>query len=268
VQSASFWDRLAILLGLEEPGEVATLVRVIQVLLLVLLTVFLSRWLRGRVERAARANPSYVDIGSIASRVVGLVIYVVGITLILAALGANWTVLATVLGAATLGISLSLQDVGRNFVDGIYVLVERPYRLGDRVRIGAAEGRVEEIGVRMTKLRTADGEQISIPNNLVFTSVIENASIGSLERRRFIVKGITRPVPEIEEAVAQALAGLPSHTSRAPVVSLVSAGPEGAEIEVSVEHPANSRLNEQVIGGLRERFPEATVSLQQKSGES
>jgi small-conductance mechanosensitive channel len=252
------------LFGLEEPGEGRTLVTVIQVLLLVLLTIFLSRWLRGRVERAVRTNPAYAEIGSIASWVVGLMIYVIGITLILAALGANWTILATVLGAATLGISLSFQDVGRNVVDGVYVLVERPYRLGDHVRIGTAEGRVEQIGVRMTNLRTADGELISIPNNLVFTSVIENASIGALERQRFTVKGITGDIPDIEGAVTEALAGLPQRPSRAPVVTIVAASPEGADVEVSVEYHPHTRYNEQIIARLRENFPEAVVALRQR----
>jgi small-conductance mechanosensitive channel len=264
----TFWQRLAVLLGLEEPGEVEVLVRVIQILLLAVLTVTLSRWLRGRVERAARISPSYVELGSIASRVVGLAIYVVGVTLILAVLGANWTVLATVIGAATLGISLSFQDVGRNFVDGVYVLVERPYRLGDRVRIGAAEGRVEEIGVRMTKLRTDAGAQVSIPNNLVFTSVIENASVGAHERQGFVVKGITLPATQIEAAVADALAGVPHRSAHPPLVTTLAANTEGVDVEVVVEHAPRRDVTTEVVARLRERFPEASVSAQSRSEES
>ena len=66
------------------------------------------------------------------------------------------------------GISLALQDVGRGFVNGVYILVERPFRIGDHVRVGAAEGRVEEVGIRLTTLRTAAGERIIVPNTVVF----------------------------------------------------------------------------------------------------
>lgn len=261
MHTASFWDRLAGLVGIHDPAEAQTLVRVIQVLVLAAMTMMMGHWVRSRVDRAARGRPSYGEIGPIPSRAAGLLVYILGGTLILAALEANWTLLATVLGAATLGISLKSQDVGRNFVDGIDVFVERPFRLGDRVRIGSAEGRVEEIGVRMTKLRTDDGEQVSIPNNLVFTSVIANPWEGGMERQRLTLKSAALAPAEIEPAVVQALNGLPGVGAAPPAVTVIAAGPDGADLDIGIAHHPHARIADRAIGRLRERFPEATITL-------
>ena len=263
----ALWEQLRIALALDEPGVAQTVTKVIQILLVAIVTVVLSRWLRHRVERTARANPSYFELAVLGSRLTGLAVYVIGLTIVLGVLGASWTALAAVLGAATLGITLSFQDVGRNVVDGIYVLVERPFRLGDRVRIGTTEGTVEEIGVRFTRLRTGRGERISIPNNVVFTSEIENASVDSHGQLDFTVSGITSPVAEIAPAVAAALAGTP-HVSLSPdAVTVISASPDGAVIEVTVHHAPDARIAGEVIQRLRLRFPEAAVATKPARAE-
>lgn len=264
----SLWEQLRTALGLDEPGAAQTVTKAIQIVLVAALTVALSRWLRRRVDRTARASQSYADLAVLGSRLTGLAIYVAGVTVILALLGANWTALAAVLGAATLGISLSFQDVGRNFVDGIYVLVERPFRLGDRVRIGTTEGTVEEIGVRFTRLRTDRGERISVPNNLVFTGVIENFSVEPHGRLDISVSGITLPVTEIAPAVVAALAGTPRLALPPNAVTVAASNPEGTDIEVSVHHEPDAHIAGEVIHRLRARFPEAAVATNPARDES
>ena len=162
--------------------------------------------------------------------------------------------------ARPLGISLALQDVGRSFVNGIYILVERPFRIGDRVRIGAAEGRVEEVGVRLTALRTSAGERIIVPNTVVFSSVIENSSVGALDRQKYSAGGIERPITEIQTAVVDSLRGTPHLSQRSPIVDIIQASPQGTDIEVTVEHDQGYRIDDQVIERLRTLFPEATVT--------
>jgi len=61
-------------------------------------------------------------------------------------------------------IGLSLQDILRNFFAGIWVLVERPFRIGDTIEVSGYTGLVEEISFRTTNLRTADGRGVILPN--------------------------------------------------------------------------------------------------------
>ena len=83
-------------------------------------------------------------------------------------------------GIASLGIALGLgaQDLVKNLVGGIVVLADRPYQLGDRVRIGDAYGEIDHIGLRSTKLTTPDDTRVTIPNAQVLTDRVFNANSG------------------------------------------------------------------------------------------
>ena len=262
----AFWDQVMSALGLDEIQAAQTVARAIQVLIVVLLTVWIARWRGGWVRRAALAGRVYAEVAALVSRAAALAVYALGVTVILAIVGASWTAIAAVLGAATFGISLALQDVGRGFVNGIYILVERPFRIGDRVRVGVAEGRVEEVGVRLTTLRTASGDRIIVPNTVVFSSVIENSSVGLVDRQKYSATGIERPASEIQGAVIASLRGTPHLSHQAPIVEVIRSSPDGTDIEVTVEHDLGLRIDDHVIERLRSLFPEATVATKTSTG--
>lgn len=69
-------------------------------------------------------------------------------------------------------VALSLQDVLRNFFAGIWVLVERPFRIGDTIQVGAHTGRVREISFRTTHLETEDGRDVIVPNASLMTEAV------------------------------------------------------------------------------------------------
>jgi hypothetical protein len=268
VDVATFWDQVRSALGLDEPQAAETVARTIQVLIIVLLTIGIAHWTGGWVRRAALAGRVYAEVAALVSRATALAVYAIGGTVVLAIVGASWTAIAAVLGAATFGISLALQDVGRGFVNGIYILVERPFRIGDHVRVGAAEGRVEEVGVRLTTLRTAAGDRIIVPNTVVFSSIIENSSVGMVDRQKYSASGIERPASEIEGAVIASLRGTPHLSHQAPVVEVLRSSPDGTDVEVTVEHDLGIRIDDQVIERLRTLFPEATVATKTSAGAS
>jgi small-conductance mechanosensitive channel len=83
-------------------------------------------------------------------------------------------------GIASIGIALGLgaQDLIKNVVGGLVVLTDRPYQLGDRVKIGEAYGEIDHIGLRSTKLTTPDDTRVTIPNADVLTSQVFNANSG------------------------------------------------------------------------------------------
>ena len=256
---AAFWDRVKTALGLDQLLTAELLAKTLQILIIILITVWIAQWLSRAILNAARARRTYAEVAALTSRAAALAVFAAGTTVILAILGANWTAIAAVLGAATFGISLALQDVGRSFVNGIYILVERPFRIGDWVRIGGIEGRVEEVGVRLTALRTHAGERVIVPNTVVFSSIIENSSINALDRQKYSAGGIERPITEIQGAVVESLRGTPHLSQRSPTVDIIQASPEGTNIEVTVEHDQGHHIDSDVIDRLRALFPEATV---------
>lgn len=83
-----------------------------------------------------------------------------------------------VIGSAAIAIGLGAQDLVKNLIGGLVILVDRPYQLGDRVRIGDAYGEIDHIGLRSTKLTTPDDTRVTIPNADILTSKAFNANSG------------------------------------------------------------------------------------------
>jgi hypothetical protein len=261
VDAASLLDPIASALGLDGFWAHETLIKAFQVLVVAVSSIWIAHRLGDSVRRAVlnqgRASP---EAAALLSRAVTFGIYALAVTIGLAMLGVNWAALAAVLGAATLTLTLALQDVLRSFVNGIYLLIERPFRIGDRISIGAAAGEVEDVGVRVTVLRTQSGQRIIVPNTVVFSSTIENRSAGPLERRQYALKGVTRALPEIAGVVSQALAGILHLSQRPPTVDVIEARPDGTDVTVTVEYAAGPPLDNSVIDCLRGTFPEATIT--------
>jgi small-conductance mechanosensitive channel len=119
-----------------------------------------------------------VDTGTTILVKRGVVVMFIILTalIVLGILGVSPTSLLTVAGSVGLAFSLAAQDILRNFFSGVYLLLERPFRVGDTIRVKEQQGVVENIGVRTTILRTPDNVQVLVPNMLVFTEVVTNHS--------------------------------------------------------------------------------------------
>jgi small-conductance mechanosensitive channel len=87
------------------------------------------------------------------------------------------TFLAAV-GSVAIAIGLGAQDLVKNLIGGLVILTDRPYQLGDRVRIGDAYGEIDHIGLRSTKLTTPDDTRVTIPNADILDMAIFNANSG------------------------------------------------------------------------------------------
>jgi small-conductance mechanosensitive channel len=81
---------------------------------------------------------------------------------------------------ASVGIAIGLgaQDLVKSVIGGLVVLIDRPYQIGDRVRIGDAYGEIDHIGLRSTKLTTPDDTRVTIPNSEILTGLVYNANSG------------------------------------------------------------------------------------------
>jgi len=87
-----------------------------------------------------------------------------------------FSALATIAAAATLAVGFALQDVIKNFVAGVFIYADRPFRIGDWVEWseGTYSGIVEDISLRVTRVRTFDNERLTVPNSILTEGVIKN----------------------------------------------------------------------------------------------
>jgi small conductance mechanosensitive channel len=80
----------------------------------------------------------------------------------------------TVISALAVAFAFSIQDILKDLVAGLYILWERPFHIGDQVTTSTYTGRVENVQLRATRLRLVSGEEVSIPNALVFGGIVVN----------------------------------------------------------------------------------------------
>ncbi|MHB1319355.1 MAG: mechanosensitive ion channel family protein [Anaerolineae bacterium] len=152
------------------------------------------------------------------------------------------------LGVTGLVLGLALQDVARNFVAGVILLLRRPFQVGEAISVAGVEGSVVEINTRDTTIRRWDGEQAIIPNSTIFTSIITNYSRATL-RQRTIRLDISRmqDVGRASEIIRQAAAAVPGVAAApSPAVQAEGLGKGGMSVSLRFWADATSREIEDV----------------------
>src|SRR5256712_8101150 len=126
--------------------------------------------MRALVRKRANANVTIL-LGNLAQ--LGIIVFAaLGIVAIYTRDAFGW--ILTSFSVVGLVIGLSLQDILKNFFAGIWVLVERPFRIGDEIEVAGYSGSVEEIAFRTTQLRTSDGREVIVPNGTFMTTAVVN----------------------------------------------------------------------------------------------
>jgi small-conductance mechanosensitive channel len=134
-------------------------------------------WYRERLAREERLDelaPALV----LLVRVGRIAVVFIGVSVLLAHFGVNIVGLAAVLGIGGLAISLAAKDTIADAIAGFIILVDRPFRIGDRIEIQGAGtwGDVIEIGLRTTRIRTRDNRMVIVPNSIVGQNQVINYS--------------------------------------------------------------------------------------------
>jgi len=123
------------------------------------------------------------------------------------------------LGLGSVAIGFAFQDIFKNFLAGVLLLINEPFRIGDAIVVDKYEGYVEHIDIRTTNVRTYDGELILIPNSLVFTSSVQVRTAFPL-RRTDLAVGVAydADVPAAAELARATVAGIDGVANDPPVV--------------------------------------------------
>src|SRR5437762_13150203 len=145
--------------------------------------LLIARAVRGVTMRALARNRAQANVTVLLGNLAQLTVIVVGVLLILAIYtqGAFGWIL-TSFSVVGIVVGLSLQDILRNFFAGVWVLVERPFRIGDTIDVDGYTGLVEEMTFRTTLLRTDDGRQVIVPNGDFMTKPVVNLTRFPLRR--------------------------------------------------------------------------------------
>jgi len=223
-------------------------------------------WLAGRVvarasQRALERARAHVNARLLIDRLIQFAVLVVAGAWVLSIFGVQLTALVAVLGAAALAVSLALQDVLKNLVAGLYMLVERPFALGDLIEFKTYSGVVENIQLRTTALRTADGRRVVVPNAMLFTDTLVNLSVYG---RRAVRLRITLPSADADsktaaEVLRAAQAALPASDEVA--VHLEEMTGEKVALRLESWAPDARRAASELAWALRDALPKAEIKV-------
>ncbi|HUH13653.1 MAG TPA: mechanosensitive ion channel domain-containing protein [Longimicrobiales bacterium] len=153
----------------------------ILVVLLVLAAAYaLSRVVEFVLQGIGRRAPRARFFFNVLAPAVRIVIWIgAGLIILFGVFSPSETTLLAVLASVGIALGLGAQDLVKNLIGGIAILIDRPYQLGDRVRIGEAYGEIDYIGLHSTKLTTPDDTRVTIPNGDVLTGLAWNANSGN-----------------------------------------------------------------------------------------
>ncbi len=108
--------------------------------------------------------------------IVNIVVWVMAIIFSLEQAGYNVGALLAGVGIGGLAIAMAAKDSAANIFGGIAIFSDKSFRVGDRIKVKGFDGIVEEVGVRVTRIRTFDGTVIIIPNSVFTSSELENVT--------------------------------------------------------------------------------------------
>lgn len=156
--------------------------------------------------------------------VVKFIVIFVYITILLDHFGISITAVTAVLGLGGLALSLAAQDTIADFISGIIILLDQPFRVGDRIQIDSIDtwGDVTEIGLRTTKIRTRDNRLVMIPNSTIGNSPVVNYTYPDPRYRIQIEVGIGygQDIDEIRRVIIEAVQGIEGVLLEKPVDAL------------------------------------------------
>lgn len=186
--------------------------------------------LRGNLEKK-KVDPTLVRYAD-SSLGVGLKILL--FISVLSTLGVQTSTFAAVLAAAGIAIGMAWSGLLANLAAGIFLIVLRPFRVGDAIAGGGTTGEVKEIGLFVTAIDTPDNTRVYVGNNKLFSDNIVNFTVNDF--RRVDLKCQLDASANVAEAIARlkaAVSGLPNvMATPAPDVEILEFSPMGPVLAV------------------------------------
>jgi MscS family membrane protein len=166
-----------------------------------LIELLLDLWKR----RSARDADRRFDDQLFSVLRISLYTFVIVVAVLVTAqnLGINITAVITSLSIGGLAVGLAAQDTLANLFGAVAVFIDKPFRVGDEIKLDAAEGKVESVGLRSTRVRNPNGHLVTIPNKTMGTASITNlTNCANTKTTMNLVLAHTTPTAKVERALS------------------------------------------------------------------
>lgn len=246
------------------------------------LVLVLALWLAATIEnRVLSETISDRSLRKVAANVMRAVLMLLGLLVVLSAVGVDLTALSVLGGGLGVGLGFGLQKLAANYVSGFVILLERSLRIGDTVKVDGFEGVVTDIKTRYTLIRSVTGHESVVPNEFIITQRVENLSLA--DKKVVVTLPVTVGYESDADQVNRILLAAAGRCERVlkdpePAAHLNQFGADGLEFTLVlwIADPENgllsmrSQINLDILRELRQAgidipYPQRVVHL--KSGE-
>ncbi len=230
--------------------------------------IWLGRWIRMVTFRWAFSRVTDMGMRHSLSVFTQYAVVVAGVLVALRLLGIDLTTLAIFAGAVGVGIGFGLQNIANNFISGLLLLIERPLRTHDIVRVGQHEGEVTHIGMRSLTVKTWDNQEVIMPNSDVISTAFTNWTHSDDVVRTVLVIGVSYDADphRARELILQVLQQHPA-VMRDPDPQVWLQEFAGSSVNFHVQYFMDLRLysrlevKSEVLFGVWDAFREAGIRI-------
>ncbi len=220
----------------------------VSAVVVLVLALWVSAAIESRLLQGAAGDGNALSMRKIAANATRALLLLVGLLLALSAAGIPLGALGVFGGALGVGIGFGLQKLAANYVSGFVILAERSLRIGDMVRVDNFEGRISDIHTRYTVIRAPNGRESIVPNELLITQRVENASLADtrLLLTTVVKIGYGTDVRPLSALLVSAVSAVPRVLAEpAPAVLLSNFAADGLELTIGfwIGDPENGQAN-------------------------
>ena len=203
-------------------GQAITIGQLATVALLLVFGYFGGRLIVFLIGRRLATTKLRPDVIHIVKRIVFFAILVLVVITALGLLGIPLTAFAFATGAIAIGVGFGAQNIINNFISGWILMAERPIRIDDYIELDAAQGTVERIGNRSTRIRRTDGVHLLVPNSLLLENIVVNWTLVDQEIRTTVRVGVAygSPVRKVADLIMEAIESQPD-VKKTPAPSVI-----------------------------------------------
>ena len=218
---------------------------------------FLARAISKLLGKAALASTKDEMIQSFVSSISYFLLLLMVVIASLSQLGINTSSLVAV--------GLSLQNSLQNFAAGVMLLIFKPFRKGDQIETGGMMGTVEQMGILVLELRTADNKTVLIPNGTVFSGNIVNYSINPTRRLNFLFDiAYDSDLRKAKQIIEQILTN-DSAILKTPAINVAVAELAASSVKLGAQAWVNTENYNSTLGRILEQvklaFDEAGIVI-------
>ena len=244
------------------PGFIAALI-------ILMTTRYVAEFARNIADRISKRAVDSKSLQLLFRKTAHVTTWVLGIFLacVCAFPGVSLGSFVTTLGLGSVAIGFAFQDIFKNFLSGILILIQRPFRIDDQIIVGDYEGTVDQIDLRTTQIRTYDGERILMPNSEVYTSAVRVRTAFN-QRRTDLAVGVdyNTSLPEAKGILQQTIERVEGVLdNKPPEIDLVGFGDSSIDFIVrywtSSRQPQVRRVQTSAIIAIKEALDAANIGI-------